>query len=190
MTRIFVGAIRLYQMLVSPLLPPNSCRFYPSCSHYSIGCVENSQTPAAYYNITYGKGSLIMHMLRRRMGDERFLAMLADLRKEYERKPLSTEEFRMLAARFLPAQSADPQLENFFDQWVYGTGIPLLKLNYTVKGKGAALRLNGTITQSDVPGDFSVLAPVDIQLALDTDALGADGRRRCDLPAWRFRRRR
>jgi hypothetical protein len=126
--------------------------------------LETSQTPTAYYNITYGKGSWIMHMLRRRMGDERFLAMLADLRKEYERKPLSTEDFRLLAARFLPAKSEDPQLENFFDQWVYGTGIPSLKLSYTVKGKGAAMRLNGTVTQSDVASDFSVLAPVEIQL--------------------------
>jgi hypothetical protein len=126
--------------------------------------LENSQTPTAYYNITYGKGSWIMHMLRRRMGDDRFLAMLADLRKEYERKPLSTEDFRLLAARFLPAQSADPQLESFFDQWVYGTGIPSLKLSYAVKGKAGALRLNGTVTQSDVAGDFSVLAPVEIQL--------------------------
>jgi aminopeptidase N len=105
-----------------------------------------------------------MHMLRRRMGDERFLAMLADLRKEYERKALSTEDFRLLAARFLPEKSADPQLENFFDQWVYGTGIPALKLNYSVKGKAGALRLNGTVTQSDVASDFSVLAPVEIQL--------------------------
>jgi hypothetical protein len=126
--------------------------------------LENSQTPTAYYNITYGKGSWIMHMLRRRMGDERFLAMLADLRKEYERKALSTEDFRLLAARFLPEKSADPQLENFFDQWVYGTGIPALKLNYSVKGKAGALRLNGTVTQSDVASDFSVLAPVEIQL--------------------------
>jgi hypothetical protein len=126
--------------------------------------LENSQTPTAYYNITYGKGSWIMHMLRRRMGDERFLAMLADLRKEYERKALSTEDFRLLAARFLPEKSADPQLENFFDQWVYGTGIPALKLNYSVKGKAGALRLNGTVTQSEVASDFSVLAPVEIQL--------------------------
>ena len=126
--------------------------------------LETSHTPTAYYNITYGKGSWIMHMLRRRMGDDGFLAMLADLRKEYERKPLSTEDFRLLAARFLPAQSADPQLENFFDQWVYGTGIPALKLNYAVKGKGSAMRLNGTVTQSDVASDFSVLAPVEIQL--------------------------
>jgi aminopeptidase N len=126
--------------------------------------LENSQRPNAYYNITYGKGSWIMHMLRRRMGDERFLAMLADLRKEYERKPLSTEDFRLLAARFLPVQSADPQLENFFDQWVYGTGIPSLKMSYSVKGKGGATRLNGTVTQSDVASDFDVLVPVEIQL--------------------------
>ena len=98
--------------------------------------MENSQMPSAYYNITYGKGSWIMHMLRRRMGDERFLAMLADLRKEYERgSTLSTEEFRLLAAKFLPAKSPDPQLENFFDQWVYGTGIPSLKMKYAVTGK-------------------------------------------------------
>ncbi len=126
--------------------------------------LENSQKPNAYYNITYGKGSWIMHMLRRRMGDDRFLAMLADLRKEYERKPLSTEDFRLLAARFLPAHSADAQLESFFDQWVYSTGIPSLKLSYAVKGKAGALRLNGTVTQSDVASDFSVLAPVEIQL--------------------------
>jgi hypothetical protein len=126
--------------------------------------LESSQAPRAYHTITYGKGSWIMHMLRRRMGDERFLAMLADLRKEYERKALSTEDFRLLAARFLPPDSQDPQLENFFDQWVYGTGIPSLKMSYTVKGKAPALRLNGTITQSDVESGFSVLAPVEIQL--------------------------
>lgn len=28
------GVIRLYQLLISPLLPP-SCRFYPSCSMYA-----------------------------------------------------------------------------------------------------------------------------------------------------------
>jgi aminopeptidase N len=126
--------------------------------------LENSQAPTAYYNITYGKGSWIMHMLRRRMGDERFLAMLADLRNRYERKPLSTEDFRLQAARFLPEKSPDPQLENFFDEWVYGTGIPTLKVSYKMGGKKGTLRVIGTVTQSDVPDDFSVLAPVEIQL--------------------------
>jgi hypothetical protein len=126
--------------------------------------LENSQAPQAYNFVTYGKGSWIMHMLRRRMGDQRFLAMLADLRKEYEQKPLSTDAFRATAARFLPPQSPDPNLEDFFDQWVYGTGIPSLKLSYSVKGKAPALRLAGTVTQSDVDDDFSVPVPIEIQL--------------------------
>jgi hypothetical protein len=33
-----------------------------------------------------------------------------------------------------------------------------------VAGKKGALRLNGTVSQSDVAEDFSVLAPVEIQL--------------------------
>jgi putative membrane protein insertion efficiency factor len=31
--------VRLYQRLVSPLLPP-SCRFYPSCSAYAVAALE------------------------------------------------------------------------------------------------------------------------------------------------------
>ncbi len=32
-------AIRLYQLLVSPLLPP-ACRFYPSCSQYAASAIS------------------------------------------------------------------------------------------------------------------------------------------------------
>jgi uncharacterized protein len=28
--------IRLYQLLVSPLLPANTCKFHPSCSEYAV----------------------------------------------------------------------------------------------------------------------------------------------------------
>ena len=36
--------IRLYQAILSPLLPQNSCRFYPTCSHYAIDAVERYGT--------------------------------------------------------------------------------------------------------------------------------------------------
>jgi aminopeptidase N len=126
--------------------------------------LENSQTPQAYYAITYGKGSWIMHMLRRRLGQDNFIAMLAELRKQYERKPVSTEEFRHLSAQFLPPKSPDPELEDFFDQWVYGTGIPSLKLSSSLQGKAPALRLTGNVTQGDVDDEFSVPVPIEIQL--------------------------
>lgn len=31
--------IRLYQKIVSPALPPNTCRFYPTCSHYGYQAI-------------------------------------------------------------------------------------------------------------------------------------------------------
>lgn len=125
--------------------------------------LESSNNPNAWNAIAYGKGTWIMHMLRRQMGDAQFTKMLAELRRRYEWKTLDTDEFRLLCAEFLPKGSPDPKLENFFDQWVYGTGVPALKLSYSVKGKPGAWRLTGTVAQSEVSGDFSVSVPVEIQ---------------------------
>lgn len=37
--RLLVGFIRVYQRLVSPVLPA-ACRFYPSCSAYAATAIE------------------------------------------------------------------------------------------------------------------------------------------------------
>jgi hypothetical protein len=127
--------------------------------------LETSQEPRAWRSITYGKGSWIMQMLRGRMGDQRFLALLAEISKRYDRKDLTTEQFRLLAAEYLPPKSDDPKLESFFEQWVYGTGIPTVKLTWAVKGAAPAVRLTGTVTQSGVDGDFTAAVPVEIVIA-------------------------
>jgi hypothetical protein len=36
---IFMGLIRGYQILISPLTPP-SCRFTPTCSQYAITAID------------------------------------------------------------------------------------------------------------------------------------------------------
>lgn len=36
---IILGLIRLYQKTLSQTMPPNTCRFYPSCSHYGYQAV-------------------------------------------------------------------------------------------------------------------------------------------------------
>ncbi len=36
---LLLGIIRLYQSVVSPALPSNTCRFYPTCSHYGYQAV-------------------------------------------------------------------------------------------------------------------------------------------------------
>ncbi len=125
--------------------------------------LESSLAPAAWRTIVYEKGTWIIHMLRRRLGDERFLAMLGALRRKYEYRAITTEQFRQLAASSLPASSPDAKLEGFFDAWVYGTGIPALKLSQTQRGAPPAVRVSGTLAQSDVEEDFTVWVPVEIQ---------------------------
>lgn len=34
-----LALIRLYQAIVSPSLPPDTCRFYPTCSHYGYQAI-------------------------------------------------------------------------------------------------------------------------------------------------------
>ena len=126
--------------------------------------LNSSQTPNAWRAITYEKGSWIIHMLRGRLGDERFLKMLAELARRYRYQSVSTEEFRALAAEFVPPKSTDQKLENFFEQWVYGTGVPMLKMEYTVTGRPPAVKVRGTVTQTGVDDDFSALIPVEVQL--------------------------
>jgi putative membrane protein insertion efficiency factor len=43
--RLLIGVVRVYQKLISPVLPavfgPNyGCRFYPTCSHYAIDALR------------------------------------------------------------------------------------------------------------------------------------------------------
>jgi len=122
-----------------------------------------SPNPNVWRVITYGKGTWILHMLRRRLGDEAFFKVLAELRRRYEFKAVTTADFRALVRDFRPKGVTAETVDTFFDNWVYATGIPSLKLKYTIKGAAPAIRLSGTLEQSGVDDDFSADIPVEIQ---------------------------
>ena len=123
--------------------------------------LQSSLTPGAWRAVTYEKGTWIIHMLRRRMGDAKFLAFLHEICDRYHFKPISTEQFRELAEKYMPGKAPANSLRNFFENWVYGTGIPAIKLTYAMRGA----KLTGTITQKDVADDFSAIVPVEVQVA-------------------------
>jgi putative membrane protein insertion efficiency factor len=54
---LLLAMIRLYQMTFSKSLPPNTCRFYPSCSHYGYQAIYK-------YGVIKGSGMAIWRLLR------------------------------------------------------------------------------------------------------------------------------
>lgn len=125
--------------------------------------LQSAVAPDPWRSIIYEKGAWVIHMLRRRMGDDAFMKMLAALASRYSFRPVTTENFRELAAEFSPRGLPDPRLENFFDHWVHGTGIPHLNLATSVRGKAPAVDLKLTLTQSGVTEEFAVDVPVEIR---------------------------
>ncbi len=56
MNRMIIGMIKLYQTVISPALP-GSCRFYPTCSQYTVEALER-------YGVLKGLSMGIKRILR------------------------------------------------------------------------------------------------------------------------------
>lgn len=120
--------------------------------------------PVSWHSITYGKSTFVLHMLRNRIGDAAFLKMLGQMARDFAGKELTTEDLRRAAAAQLPKDAPDKELVNFFETWVYGTGIPQLDLTSTVKGLPGKKVVELKLTQAKVAEDFEIDIPVEIQL--------------------------
>jgi hypothetical protein len=127
--------------------------------------LRSSLAPQAARIIVYEKGAWIIHMLRGMMGDDGFFPFLRSLCEKFRLRSLTTEEFRSEAARFVPGADSSSELDSFFEQWVYGTGIPTIRLDYDVEKAGAGFEIKGRLHQEDVSESFSVTVALDVQSA-------------------------
>ncbi len=120
--------------------------------------------PVAWHAVMYGKSTWVLHMLRARMGDAAFLKMLGQLTREFANKPLRTEDLRLAATAGMPKDVPDRDLTNFFETWVYGTGIPQLDMTWTAKGLAGKKIVEIKLKQTQVAEDFEIDVPVEITL--------------------------
>jgi hypothetical protein len=104
-----------------------------------------------WHVITYEKGAWILEMLRQRVGEENFRKLQLRLLHEYATKPISNEELRAAASSFLAQNEPDHTLAAFFDTWIYGTGIPHIRLHG--REKSVTLEISGVDEDfiADVP---------------------------------------
>ncbi len=81
---------------------------------------------AMFDSHTYPKGGLVLHMLRREMGDEDFFHGLGYYLRKNAYKPVDTNDLiRSLA------ESSGRSVQPFFDQWVYKPGHPVIDYSWS-----------------------------------------------------------
>ena len=89
------------------------------------------------HNLSDSKGMWVYHMLRLRIGDERFFGTLKDLVVAFAGREMSLDDLR--AAFVAAAPEAD--LEGFFAQWLDRTGAPIVDMDWWATDGGVELHL-------------------------------------------------
>jgi Peptidase family M1 domain len=100
---------------------------------YSTLVNENNDFPLVRFKsrhdpasqaIGYGKGAMVFHMIRRKLGDKAFWGALRDVYKERRFQETSWRDFQKAFER-----RGECSLQEFFDQWLLRKGAPQLSLD-------------------------------------------------------------
>ena len=113
----------------------------------------------------YDKGGRVLYMLRRELGDDAFYAGLKHYLELNRGKNVVTADLIKAIE-----EATHVNVDQFFDQWVYGAGAPKFEISYTYdKDKSqVALLVNQTQKREGRVGLFRL--PVDVEV---TNATGA-----------------
>jgi aminopeptidase N len=135
--------------------------------------LSSSRSPDAYDVIVYCKGAWIFHMLREMLRepnshdpDARFIALLHTLLAKYDQKALSTDALQREVEAVMTKKmdlEGGRSMEWFFQQYVYGNGIPRYRLEFSSRHGEKGYQVRGKLFQTGVPRSF--IAPVPVYIA-------------------------
>jgi aminopeptidase N len=106
----------------------------------------------------YEKGAWVLHMLRRRLGDEAFFRGLRAYYAAHRDANATTEDLRVALEK-----ASGTSLKDFFARWIYGSGHPSYQLTWAWKqSKSAAGTLTVTLEQEQAGLPFLMPVPLEI----------------------------
>lgn len=103
-----------------------------------------------YPGTIYRKGSVMLGLLRHKIGDENFFAALREYIDRYKFSNASTQD-----AIDVFEEISNQDLSDFFDQWLYGVGYPALGVKFRTVGDNATVEFDQQ--QKDIWQNFTEL---------------------------------
>jgi hypothetical protein len=96
--------------------------------------------------LVYNKGAMVLHMLRRLMGDEAFFAGLRDFYATFRYTKAGTDDFRVAMEK-----AGGQPLDRFFERWIYGSAIPTVRFTSQLDGNQLRVRFEQKGEVFDIP---------------------------------------
>jgi aminopeptidase N len=114
---------------------------------------------------SYRKGGWAMHQLRKVVGDANFFTGLQNYRAAFQGSGATTDDFKAVMSA-----TSGKNLNNFFDQWIYGIGAPSYAFGWQNRTIGTQNYLALSVRQTQ-PTNFGVVPaggvffmPIDIRV--------------------------
>ena len=111
---------------------------------YRLGHIKNEGR--VFRALVYNKGALVLHMLRRLVGDEAFFAGVRRYYREHRFAKAGTDDLRTA----LEAESGR-DLSRFFERWVFDSGIPRLRYSAAIGADEVTVRIEQIGEVYDLP---------------------------------------
>jgi hypothetical protein len=121
---------------------------------HRIGHLENDSK--LYRAVVYDKGACVLHTLQRILGAQKFREGLTAFQARHRFGKAGTVQLREALEK-----AGGTSLEAYFEEWVYGTAIPLLSLSSTTAMETGRFRTTVMVSTERLPG------PVPIEIVLE-----------------------
>ena len=133
--------------------------------------MQPTDEPGAYQTVIGNKGGYVLHMLRMMLRqpaqpdpDGAFKAMMQDYTETYKNKAASTGDFKAIVEKHMvPHMDLDGnhRMDWFFNQYVYGTGVPQYRFSYSSSGTpDGKTKVHLIVDRTGVPAGWRDTLPV------------------------------
>jgi len=140
--------------------------------------------PGSYQDLIYSKGAYVLHMLHMQLVDTRnpdpdhlFKDLMQDYCKTFDNKAASTEDFKAMVEKHMTRNmdlDGNHKMDWFFNQYVYGTGIPQYNFHASVEATpDGKTHIKGELTRSGVPETWKDAIPLYAHVGDKTIRLGS-----------------
>ena len=139
----------------SAMSSPGGSVFVPDISTYDEGRIFSLR-------LSYNKGAAVIHNLRFELqNDNIFFQALKNFQQLYKESVATTDEFKRVVE-----SASTKNLNDFFNQWIYGEGFPIVHVTFLKEGSNAlVLRVSQTVSMPAVTSFFKGLYEIRVTSA-------------------------